>query len=122
MRDRVSVNGKAMRTNGIMYPGVMDTGCFSHTLDLVGANFKTPTLAKFMKHWVKLFQHSGRYAVRGLDSDPSTSCQPGGGVSGSVRSSRYCFSEEMFSGFLQSIEVVPKSCENIYFTQCILYN
>lgn len=58
MRDRAAVNGKAMRTIGIMYPGVMDIGCFSHALDLVGANFKTPTLDKFMKHWVKLFQHS----------------------------------------------------------------
>ena len=35
MRDRASVNGKAMRTVQIMYPGVMDIGCFSHTLDLV---------------------------------------------------------------------------------------
>lgn len=58
MRDRASVNGKAMRTIAIMYPGVMDIGCFSHTLDLVGANFKTPTLDKFMKHWVKMFQNS----------------------------------------------------------------
>ncbi len=33
MRDRASVNGKAMRTIGITYPGVMDIGCFSYTLD-----------------------------------------------------------------------------------------
>ena len=58
IRDRASVNDKAMRTIGIMYPGVIDIGCFSHTLDLVGTNFKTPTLDKFMKHWVKLFQQS----------------------------------------------------------------
>ena len=58
MRDRASVNGKAMHTVDIMYPGVMDIGCFRRTLDLVATNFKTPTLDKFMKHWVKLFQHS----------------------------------------------------------------
>ena len=58
MRDRASVNSKAMHTIGIMYPGVMDIGCFSHTLDLVGTKFKTPSLDKFMKHWVKMFQHS----------------------------------------------------------------
>ena len=60
MRDRASVNSKAMHTIGIMYPGVMDIGCFSHTLDLVGTNFKTPSLDKFMKHWVKMFQHSSK--------------------------------------------------------------
>ena len=58
MRDRTSVNDKAMRSIGIMYPSVMDIGSFSHTLDLVGTNFKTPTLDKFTKYWVKLSQHS----------------------------------------------------------------
>ena len=54
MRDQASVNGKAMQTIGVMYPDVMDIGCFSHTLDLVGTKFKTPTLDKFMKAWVNL--------------------------------------------------------------------
>ena len=52
-----------MRTVEIMYPGVTDIGCFSHTLDLVGTNFKTPTLDKFMKHWVKLFQLQGKFVM-----------------------------------------------------------
>ena len=58
MRDRASVNGKAMRSVAVLYPNVMDIGCFSHTLNLGGERFETPTLEKFMKHWVKLFQNS----------------------------------------------------------------
>ena len=42
MRDRASVNNVAMRTVAIMYPSVMDIGCFSHTLDLVGSHFQLP--------------------------------------------------------------------------------
>ena len=44
MRDRAAVNGKAMRTLGVLYPNVIDFGCFSHMLDLFGDNFKTPSL------------------------------------------------------------------------------
>ncbi len=58
MRDRASVNNIAMRTVAIMYPSVVDIGCFSHTLDLVGGRFELPTLTKFMKHWEVLFKHS----------------------------------------------------------------
>lgn len=39
MHDRAFVNSVAMRTLKIMYPQVMDIGCFSHTLDLVGTKF-----------------------------------------------------------------------------------
>ena len=52
-----------MHTVEIMYPGVIDIGCFSHTLDLAGTDFKTPTLDKFMKHWVKLFRLQGKIAM-----------------------------------------------------------
>ena len=37
MHDRASVNTVAMRTVSILYTQVMDIGCFSHTLDLVGS-------------------------------------------------------------------------------------
>lgn len=58
MRDCASVNSAAIRTVQVMYPNTLDIGCFSHTLDLVGHNFKTPTLDKFMKHWEFMFSHS----------------------------------------------------------------
>ena len=58
MRDRASVKNMAMRTVAVMYPSVMDIGCFSHTLDLVGGHFELPTLSKFIKHWEALFKHS----------------------------------------------------------------
>ena len=58
MHDRASVNGVAMRTLTIMYPTVMDIGCFSHTLDLVGTKFNFLTVDKFMKHWETIFTHS----------------------------------------------------------------
>lgn len=40
MRDRASVNNAAMRVVSIVYPNVLDVGCFSHTLDIVGEKFK----------------------------------------------------------------------------------
>ena len=39
MHDPASVNGVAMRTLSIMYPDVMDIGCYSHTLDLAGTSW-----------------------------------------------------------------------------------
>ena len=32
MRDRASINDAAMRTLTIVYPYLLDVGCFSHTL------------------------------------------------------------------------------------------
>ena len=49
MHDRASVNNVAMQTLKIMYPILVDVGCFSHTLDHVGEKFCTPTLDKFFK-------------------------------------------------------------------------
>lgn len=48
MRDRASVNNVAVNIVSLIYPSIMDVGCFSHTLDHVGEKFKTP-----------YFQHSG---------------------------------------------------------------
>ena len=59
MRDRVSViNNVAMRTINILYPHILDFGCFPHTIDHVGGNFNTPILSPFISSWVKLFSHS----------------------------------------------------------------
>ena len=58
MRNRASVNGIAMRTVKIVYPKVLDIGCFSHTIDHVGDKFKTPILNEFVSNLVKHFSHS----------------------------------------------------------------
>ena len=58
MRDRASVNNVAMRTMKILYPHMLDVGCFSHTIDHVGEHFKTPVLSSFVSSWVKIFSHS----------------------------------------------------------------
>jgi hypothetical protein len=58
MRDRASLNNVAVSTLSIMYPLVIDIGCFSHTLNHVGEKFNVPTLDKFMKHWEQMFTHS----------------------------------------------------------------
>ena len=58
MRDRASVNNVAIRTISVIYNEMMDVGCFSHTLDHVGENMKTPILDDFIKAWISLFAHS----------------------------------------------------------------
>ena len=42
MRDRASVNNVAVRTFKVVYPLVVDVGCFSHTINLSGEHFKLP--------------------------------------------------------------------------------
>ena len=58
MRDRASVNNVAMRTLKIVYPSILDIGCFSHTIDLVGKHFKVPHAYEFFTSWMALFSHS----------------------------------------------------------------
>ena len=58
MRDRASVNGVAMRTIKVLFPQMLDVGCYAHTLDHVGDHFKTPTLDEFCHLWISLFSHS----------------------------------------------------------------
>ena len=55
MLDRAGCNGVAIR---IIYPHQFNVGCFSHTLDLVGSKFETPTLSTFIVWWISLFSHS----------------------------------------------------------------
>lgn len=47
MRDRASVNNVAMRIIKVLYPYMLDVGCFSHTTDHVGEHFNTPVLSPF---------------------------------------------------------------------------
>ena len=59
MRDHASVNSVvAMRTLSIVFPNILDIGCFSHTLDHVGEHFNTPALDAFMKVWISMFSRS----------------------------------------------------------------
>ena len=58
MRDRAAVNGAAMRTLKVLYPNLLDVGCFSHTTDNAGRHFGTPILDKFIRSWLVLFSHS----------------------------------------------------------------
>ena len=60
MHDRASANGAAMRTIKIVFPMVVDIGCYSHTLDLVGEKFDLPVLDDFIRLWINLFSHSPR--------------------------------------------------------------
>ena len=60
MKDRASVNRVAMNTLQIIYPNVLDVGCFSHTLEHVGEHFETPTLSEFGTAWSMLFSHSNK--------------------------------------------------------------
>ena len=58
MRDPAFVNDVNIRTIKVVHPALLDIGCFSHTLDLVGSKFNTPHLSDFMTAWVSLFSHS----------------------------------------------------------------
>ena len=55
MHDRASVNSAAMRIVRGMYPRVLDIGCISHTLDLVGSKCKCPSLHIFFTLWISFF-------------------------------------------------------------------
>ena len=43
MHDRASTNSVAVGTLQIVYPKLLDVGCFSHTLDRVGEYFTYPS-------------------------------------------------------------------------------
>lgn len=58
MRDRASVNGVAIRHIKVMFPNLLDIGCYSHTLDIAGNKFELPTVEEFIKPWISLFSHS----------------------------------------------------------------
>ena len=56
MRDGASVNSVTMRAVSVAYPLVLR--CFSHTLDIMGTKFNTPTLTKFISLLISLFSHN----------------------------------------------------------------
>ena len=58
MRDRASVNNVTLTTVKIVYPMLIDVGCYSHTIIHVGERFSTPTLSEFVSAWLTLFSHS----------------------------------------------------------------
>ena len=58
MHDRAACNGVALRTLKVVFPTIVDVGCFSHTLDLVGDKFSTLYLSSFSLSWISLFSHS----------------------------------------------------------------
>jgi len=60
MRDRCSVNNVALRTLKIVYPNLVDVGCFAHTMNLAGERFKIPTLLQFINGWNSIFAHSAK--------------------------------------------------------------
>ena len=68
MRDRVSSSGVAMKTLKVLYPNLVDIGCFSHTSDRVGEIFYNPILHEFGIAWVSMFSHSpNQTALEGTD-------------------------------------------------------
>ena len=58
MRDHGTNNNVALRTLKVLYPNIVDNGCFSHTIDHVGEKFETPVLEEFISEWISLFSHS----------------------------------------------------------------
>ena len=60
MRDRCSVNNVALRTLKVVYPNLVDVGCFAHTFNLAGERFKIPTLLQFINGWNSIFAHSAK--------------------------------------------------------------
>lgn len=58
MRDRASVNNVAITTMKIVFPFLLDVGCFSHTLNHVGEKFVVTHLSEFITSWINLFSHS----------------------------------------------------------------
>jgi len=49
MRDRVSANGMAVRTIKVLFPIILDIGCYSHTVDHIGEYFDVPHLEEFTR-------------------------------------------------------------------------
>ena len=58
MRDRAATNNVALRTLKVLYPNLVDIGCFSHMLDHIGEKFDTPVLSHFISGWINLFARS----------------------------------------------------------------
>ena len=53
LRDQSTVNNTAVRTLKIVYPQLIDIGCFSHTIDHVGEHFVAPNQSEFVSNWIR---------------------------------------------------------------------
>ena len=59
MRDRASVNIVAIHTLKILYPHLLNIGCFHiGTLDLVGDYFKLPQFTELLNSWLSLLNQA----------------------------------------------------------------
>eukprot|EP00733_Pompholyxophrys_punicea_P000535 Pompholyxophrys_punicea_v1_NODE_155_length_3151_cov_4.974483.p1 type:complete len:402 gc:universal NODE_155_length_3151_cov_4.974483:1287-82(-) len=58
VHDRASVYYAAIRIVKVLFPGAIDVGCLSHTLDNAGALFDTPHLNHFTTLWNGICSHS----------------------------------------------------------------
>ena len=58
VRDRVSASTITMQTVKVLYPNMLDVGCFFRTLDIIRDCFNTPVLDDFCYLWISLFSHS----------------------------------------------------------------
>ena len=87
MRDRASANNFAMRTSKVIYSNVLDVGCFSHTLDLVGNYFKLPNLMEFLNSWF-CYSHTvlnvNFYSKSKLGEPWLHTATQGGGINGNL--------------------------------------
>ena len=63
MRDHAPVNNVAVRFMKVLYTQILDIGCFSHTLDLVGYKICIPTPSDFMLSQLSLFSHSAKAKI-----------------------------------------------------------
>jgi len=63
MRDCAASNNVAVRFLKVMFTHMLDIGCFSHTLDLVGGQNLYPSPIRIMLSWNSLFSHSVKSKV-----------------------------------------------------------
>ena len=83
MHDRAACNGVALRTLKVVYPMLVDVGCFSHTLDLVGEKLSIPHLSASTVWWVSLFltaQSQSCFGGREQEDQLKDSLQRDGGA------------------------------------------
>ena len=79
------MNGVALSTLQIIFPNLVDIGCFSHTVNLAGERFKIPLLVEFINARNSLFVIVPRLGFAGGTTVEGTchlTAQRAGGASG----------------------------------------
>ena len=106
MRDRASANNVAIRTIKVVYSNVLDVGCFSHTLDLVGNYFKLPNLTEFFSTvgfcYSRTVSNVSFCGKNTLGKGWLLTARPGGGVNG-----------KLYNKFWYSSVTLSHSCKKI---------